>query len=197
MVRTRQDWGVAGGLWAVRACGNPGSGLLTKGVEELFLRSEGSGGRLGERCTQLGCGVGGVWGSQSGCTERVCVCRVHVRKGWDQILGHSGPILVALFSKWWRAQGSCMRRGQFSSTRWVCGYWSILGWIERRSGRQKSSLGGSHSLFRWEVAGIWNWPRRDGQLGTTVEVKSLRNGPGGTQTVVLVLGGKWGRGIWF
>lgn len=35
---------------------------------------------------------------------------------------------------------------------------------------------------------IWNWPRRDGQLGTTVEAKALRNGPGGKQAVVLVLG---------
>ena len=44
--------------------------------------------------------------------------------------------------------------------------------------------------FRREAVRIWNWPRRGGQLGTTVEVKALRNGPGGKQAVVLVLG--WG-----
>lgn len=66
--------------------------------------------------TGLWCGEG-VWGSQSGCTERVCVCRVRVRKRLRPNLGALWSILVALFSKWWRAQGSCVRRGQFSSTR--------------------------------------------------------------------------------
>lgn len=191
MVRTRQNWGVTGRLWAVRACGDPGSGLLTKGGEELLLRSEGA---------ELGSGKDArnwvlVWGGCLGLSvwvHRVCVCRVCVRKRLRPNLGAIWCILDALVSKRWRAEESCVRRGQFSSSRWFCGCWSMLGWIERKSGRQ-DPVWGSHSLFRWEAMRIWNWPRRDGQLGTTVEVKSWRSGPGGKQTMVLVLGWEvWG-----
>lgn len=55
---------------------------MTKGVEELFLRSEGAGGRGWGKDARNWVVVWGegVWGSQSGCTERVCVCRVHEEK---------------------------------------------------------------------------------------------------------------------
>lgn len=156
----------------------------------------GSGRRLGERCTQLGCGVGRVFGALSLGAQSVCVCAGFVwGKGWDQILEPSGPSwLLYLVS------GGELREvvwGEVSSV--VPGesvgtgvYWvGLRGEVE-----DKIKFGGSHSLFRWEAMRIWNWPRRDGQLGTTVEVKSLRNGPGGTQTVVLVLGWKvWGENL--
>lgn len=124
--------------------------LLTKGVERHKLRSEESG--------EVGWGKDArnwvvVWGGCLGLSvwvhRRVCVCRVQCEKkaetkSWSPLV----HLQFALFSKWWRAQGSCVRRGQFGSTRTSHGYWVYWVGLRGEVEKTKSSLGVSQSWVR-------------------------------------------------